>query len=77
MNYHLVLCLSSSEGRQLAEVWVVKTEEQIQVLYLTWRASLDVRGSDVFGPPLQAEVVGRMSVLLTGQVELQILLAEL
>lgn len=38
---------------------------------------MDVCGADVVGPSLQAEVVGRMAVLLAGQVELQVLLTEL
>ena len=46
-------------------------------LYLPGGSWLDVGGADVLRPPLQAEVVGRVSVLLTGQIELQILLAEL
>lgn len=44
--------------------------------YLTRGAALDVGGADVFSSSLQAEVVGGVSVLLTGQVELEVLLAE-
>lgn len=46
-------------------------------LYLTGGTGPDVGGADVLGPPLKAEVVGRVFVLLTGQIELQILLTEL
>lgn len=46
-------------------------------VYLPGGSWLDVSGADVLGPPLQTEVVGRLFVLLTGQIELQILLAEL
>jgi len=48
-----------------------------EVEYLPRRAGLDVGGTDVPGSPVKAEVVGRVSVPLTGQVELQVLLAEL
>lgn len=47
---------------------------QVHLAGGTW---LDIGGTDVLGPPLQAEVVGRVSVLLAGQIELKILLAEL
>lgn len=46
-------------------------------VYLAGGTWLDIGGTDVLGPPLQAEVVGRVSVLLAGQIELKILLAEL
>lgn len=46
-------------------------------MYLSGGTWLDVGGADVPRPPLQTEVVGRVSVLLTGHIELQILLAEL
>lgn len=46
-------------------------------VYLAGGSWLDVGGEDVLGPSLQAEVVGRVFVLLAGQIELQILFAEL
>lgn len=44
---------------------------------LTRCPSLNVGGVDLLGAPAQAEGVGRVTVLLAGQVELQVLLAEL
>lgn len=46
-------------------------------VYLPGGSWLDIGCADVFGSPLQAEVSGRMFVPLTGQIELQVLLAEL
>lgn len=46
-------------------------------MYLAGGVWLDIGGEDVLGPSLQAEVVGRVFVLFTGQIKLQILLAEL
>lgn len=46
-------------------------------MYLSGSARLDVGLSYSFRPPLQTEFVGRLSVLLTGHVELQVLVAEL
>lgn len=48
-----------------------------RVRYLAGSAWLDVGAEDVLGSPLQAEVVRGLSVLLTGQIELQILFTEL
>lgn len=45
--------------------------------YLSGRPWLDVGGTDVPCSPLEAEVGGRVPVLFTGQVELQVLLTEL
>lgn len=46
-------------------------------MYLSGSTRLNVGLGNSFRPPLQTEFVGRLSVLLTGHVELQVLIAEL
>lgn len=58
-------------------LWTDKHTAKFGWLYLSGSTRLDVSLSDHFCASLQAEFVGRLSVLLTGRVELQVFLTEL